>query len=244
MIQHKSFGLRAAHTQARQQKRKRVFITAAIFLLCFVMGYSAYRLGIHQTELIHEDMLNDINTRRSELSAYQRQVEELNHEKEIAKAESKTWEDRYNREIPTGSTKELYEILTKRLEEGVPAERLSFVIRHAQAAPKCLEKPISKKIPIGVPGAAAGKTTFFDGMLMIEGKGLAAKNQQGAKEFWFDPKNAISIELSHVTGKSHAVTGKLPFETLLQVGDKIYHINLRAGPRGYCFVSATECDYP
>lgn len=244
-MQNTGFGLRAAHTQAKQQQRKRLYIFLSILAICLALTYLGYRIGVHQTELIHASMLDDIDSRRDELWAYKKQIDELRQKTEFAIAESKTWQERYAHEIPTGPTKELYEILTKRLEEGLEPERLSFVLRHAQPAPKCLAAPIAKKVPIGIKGHSSPQNiAFFDGDVLLQGEGTFTKNQKGAREFWFDPKNAISITLSHATGKKHVATGKLPFQTLLQVDDKAYHFNFRAGPKGYCFVSANICDYP
>lgn len=239
------FGLRAAHTQARRHKRKKLMLTMTAVVMCLSAAYLGYRLGAYHTELIHDKFLKEIEAQSAELSNYHQHVEDLQQKTELAKAEAQTWQERYTREIPSGPTKELYDILTKKIEEGVQPDRLSFVLRNVQEAPKCLDTQIAKKIPIGIKDQkSAEQISFFDGAVLLQGIGTAAQNQKGDKEFWFNPKNSISMTLTHVTGEKKEITGKLPFHTLLQVSDKAYHFNFRAGPKGYCFVTATLCDYP
>jgi hypothetical protein len=241
-----STGLRATRIQAKRKKRQKLTIFVASLAAIVLFAWLFFQLGQYNLESNQASLRSENEKAIQELNDTTKKIESLEQLIEKAKAETKTWSERYQRDVPQGAGKDLYEIMRQKMEEGISVDRLSFVIRNTQPTSKCSEKPIIKKILLKAGGKSNinDKTSFFDDQLIFQGEGKPHKNPDGSLEFWFDPQAPISVTLTHMTGKSHVANGVLPFQTNFIVGNHNYLFNIRSGPRGYVHVSGTLCDYP
>lgn len=241
-----STGLRATRIQTKRKKRQK---TALFLMSLCALGFFAwlfFQFGKYHVESkqnaieqAHEKALLSLQEMSSKMEALEQAIVS-------AKEETKTWSERYQRDVPEGVGKDLYEMIQKKMEEGISVDRLSFVLRNTQQSSKCSEKPIIKKILLKSNGkqGAPEKVSFFEDKVSFQGEGKPTKNPNGTYEFWFDPQAPISIVLNHVSGKKHETNGVLPFQSNFIVGDQNYVFNIRSGPRGYVYVSGIECSYP
>jgi cell division protein FtsB len=239
-------GLRTTRVQARRKKRQKVILFLCVLGIIFLFGWFFYKLGTYKIENKEALLLSENEKAQQNLQILTEKIEALEQNMDKALSETKTWQERYQRDVPQGLGKDLYDVMRDKLESGISVDRLSFVIRNTEKESKCSEKPIVKKILLKAGAKSTNTETvpFFDDQLFLQGMGMPQKNADGSHEFWFDPQLPVTIYLNHVTGKKHEAKGVLPFQTNFIVGDHNYHFNVRSGPRGYVHVSGTICNYP
>ena len=139
---------------------------------------------------------------------------------------------------------DLVTLVREQLEQGMDAERLSFVIRSARPPTGCSE-PQSKRFVIKTPAYSGpdSVTSVADGKIKVSGVGKSAKNAKGLPEAWYDPSK--SIDIYFVNGEKREVKkGTLPIRYSTVVGNREYRFTIEKGPRSFAKVVYDSCAYP
>jgi len=241
-----TFGL----SDPARRRRRRLWGRVARFLFLLacllVVAVFSYRVGVERAQ---EDV-GGLRTRIAALAGTNarlaRERDQAVAERAAALARAKAVQARYDREVPTGPSKALVALLKRRLAEGVPAERLGFVIGAATAEAKCDADTVTKRFIVQTPlyNGPNGAVSFGDNAITVTGEGESARDAGGNPEAWYDPAAPVTLHFIHVGGEAMSVNGKLPLHHSVVLGDTEYRFTVLEGARGFVKVAANRCAYP
>ena len=225
----------------RAQFKKLAFLTAFVGALFFIgLWLGEGRSGSEQTYF------------KSQVEDRTKQIEELQEELMLSRANAQTAEMRYEQlqndvlaELPfDGPLRDLIEELRSRLDEGVNPERLSFAIKAARPPQNCTDPAVKRFVASTPAYQGPDSDVEIDGKVFVTGRGSSAKNTEGDAEAWFNPAKAVSITFETKTGRIQTKKGALPFSDTMIVDDKEYRFTLSEGARSFIKVTYDRCDYP
>jgi hypothetical protein len=242
-----SSGLRAGRRSRKHRLRRTVAKWVIALSLIAAAGLYAYRTGSRLSEMKIDALRGQIEA----LSATVNELQAVNaeHQRAIAneRALADQWRRKYQQEIPTGANRQLYDVILRKLADGVSSERLEFVISAAQERHACEPQPTSKRFLVTTPLQRGGNNTavtFGRGEITMTASGAAGADANGNPEAWFDPAQPVTVRLVPLTGEPTEAEGLLPLYPSVVVGDAAYHFSVIAGPRGFVETSGEKCKYP
>ena len=161
-------------------------------------------------------------------------------------AEVKGREAGLKQQVPPENLRKLMELLQGKVNNGVPVDRLEFIIGAAQAQRSCDPAPTTKRFFVQTPvhqtpGALA---SFGDNAITITADGNPTVNPDGKLEAWFDPVQPVTITFAETKGATTKATGVLPLQRSMVVGNFEYKFTIAAGARGIVNVTQERCRYP
>lgn len=240
-----SLGLR----ESRARRRRQVWwsITKWVLALALILaaGVYAYYAGTNLAQ-------REVERQQAEIGALEGDVEALNQEKEkillqtkaIARR-AKEWEEQYRADIPDDTVRDLLNAVRAKLDGGLDAHRLRFLIEAAQEPHDCDEEPDSKRFIVKIDNRSNGNDAVsFYREVVVTASGAAAEDDQGNKQGWFDPEQPLRVSFSHLSGESSEIDAALPIHHAMIVEDKEYRFALVPGERGFVTVTAQRCSYP
>jgi len=189
---------------------------------------------------------------QEEKAALREQVEELQNEATELRAEAQTANVRleqlrvsYDELLDHGALKNLIELLKQQLDKGVAKERLTSVILSARPPQNC-STPESKRFVVKTPvyKGPVSQSSISGGDVRVFGEGVSAQNQQGQREAWYDPAQAVEISFKARDGDAIVKSGVLPIYHSVVVDDKEYRITVSNGAKSFANVTFDHCDYP
>ncbi len=212
-----------------------------------VAGVVAYETGRAQNEAELERLGAEvgeleqavIDARETALAARERE--------RAARERAHAIAERYQRDVPTGERRELLALVDRRLENGISAERLGFVLAEVRPREECAEEVETKRFLLTTPVAVSRENTvsFGDGRITVTGQGSAARAEDGRPEAWFDPAQPVSIRFLKLDGAVSLAEGVLPLAHRLVDGDREWRFQVRAHQeRGLVEVTAQTCAFP
>ncbi|HRQ81967.1 MAG TPA: hypothetical protein PKZ97_12715 [Azospirillaceae bacterium] len=213
-----------------------VVLTAALF---------SYQMGVEQLkgrDAALREEVSALSMRNAELELLAQQMKTAAR---TAESHAREMEGRLAREVPTGERAHILELVTKRLAAGVQADRLAFVIEHAENPRNC--KGVENKrfvvaTPLLKPNARGA--VFAGGAISITGEGVSARNAQRDPESWYDPGQPVTLKVTLMNGKSETVEGLLPLHHNVVSEGVEYRLVLSAGARSYIDVALDRCPFP
>jgi len=232
------------------RRYRRRFWGGMLRLVIFValIGATAivsYQFGIEDLESQvrgYQQEIFDLENRHSEL---EQETANLRVAAERAKLTVEEWERRYRTDVPIGDRKQMLDLATERLQAGVSADRLGFLIKSAEEPRNC--GPVeSKRFLVRTP-LYDGKNTvvsFADDAIVISGTGESAKTADGLPQAWFDPLQSVTIQITRVDGETRVVSGRLPLNGSIIHGGAEHRFQMRAGATGFIQIAAEKCGYP
>ncbi|MEZ5826090.1 MAG: hypothetical protein R3C97_15565 [Geminicoccaceae bacterium] len=235
----------------RRERRKQLFfgllkVSIAVGLLAFT-AFSAFEVGASKTRTQKERLENELvdfrerdRERVREDAAAKDEVERLRQA--LAQVESD-----YAANVPTGEKKQLLDLVGTRLETGVPAERLAFVIREAAAQRQCAPDIEAKRLQARTPivGNAANTVGFADNLVTVSGEGASARDEAGRPEAWFDPGQPVTLRFQTIGGESVVVEEVLPVTHAMVInGDEYLFQATPAERRGFVEIAVQVCEFP
>ena len=163
-----------------------------------------------------------------------------------AEARARDFEERYARDIPSGTVRELAALVNDKLGAGVKAERLAFVIRSAQDAPDCDGQAVTRRFIVQTPlyKGPNSAVSFADNTITVTGQGVSTVSAEGKPEAWFDPAQPITVRVTRIGGEAVDVYGKLPIHHSIVVGEVEHRFTVIQGERGFVKVVGDRCRYP
>lgn len=241
-----SLGLR--EERRRRNRRFRWTLAKWALALCLigVAGVSAYESGSRLAEREVDRLEQEIASLDETVADLRRQNAEWQRNAETQRAEAAAWRERYDRDVPAGEIKELFDQVRAKLDAGVDPARLAFVIGAASNKRDCDEEPQSKRFILRTPLYEGTQHTvsFGDGEITVTGEGVSARDSAGNPEAWFDPAEPVTVRLVHIGGETQEVSGILPLNPSLVVGDTEYRFTIVTGGRGFVEVAMVRCSYP
>jgi len=212
-----------------------------------VVGFVAYetgraqnaaeldRLGAEVTEL--EQAVLD--ARAGALAARERE--------RAARERAHAIAERYQRDVPTGERRQLLALIDRRLDEGLTADRLAFVLAEAEPRESCAEEVETKRFLLTTPVAVSRENTvaFGEGRITVTGQGTPSRNEEGRPEAWFDVSQPVSIRFLKLDGAVSLAEGVLPLAHRLVDGGREWRFQVRPhDERGFVEVTAQTCAFP
>lgn len=206
---------------------------------------AAYQLGIEDLESRVRGYQQEI----SDLEARQDRLEQENADLRVVAEKAKLtvgeWERRYRADVPDGVRKELLDLVTRRLEDGVSGQRLAFLIE-AAAEPRDCAPVESKRFLVRTPLYNGPNTvvSFANDAVVVTGEGESETTADGLPQAWYDPLKPVTLKITRIDGEVREVTGNLPLqESVIHAGAE-FRFQVKAGARGFAQVAAEQCAYP
>ena len=242
--------LQSYRDRQRGRRRRRFWMgTLVVMLIAAALagaGYQAYQTG---TDLARRDVTR-LEARLAEVTEANTTLKNENDELAGALAEAKQREDklsqRYERDVPTGPIKALLELAREKIDAGVDAERLRFVVSAAENRDECGDEPTSKRFLVKTPifVGANDSVTFANQALTVTAAGESATDALDNPEAWYDPAKPVTVSFVQLGGKASEASGLLPLHHSVVVADREYRFSLTAGARGFVNVTGSHCPYP
>lgn len=231
----------------RRRRRKQVFGSLFRWGLVLAVG-----LGVgfwaHQTgNDIAQERADELQTR---LTAQTEQTEKLHLEIAGLQAALRTerdkvarWQSRYETDVPGDREMPIVAAVRKRLDEGVSPERLQTMVEIARDDVACEPIGDSKRFFVNneISRGANDSVSFAGGAITITGDGKAARNENDQPEAWFDKNEPVTLNFIHLGSGSTEVTGTLPLQQSVTVGDVEYRFTAVAGARSFVQVTGQRC---
>lgn len=237
--------------ETRQRRRRaRRWTLLKWLLLLIALGaafYFAYETARQLARIEVQRLEDRVAELQSRLDEASQQQSRLRAQLEEAQQSLKTWKERYRAEVPEGEPAELLGLVRERLEAGVPADRLAFVIRQASSQRQCDAGPVTKRFIVQTPlsTGAGGSVTFADGRITVSGRGQSATNQQGQPEAWYDPAKPVTGIFARLGGERETVEDNLPLHHSVVIGEHEHRFTLTEGDnRAFAQVTWERCAYP
>ncbi len=235
-----------SNQRRRSYRRRRNIRVMLAIMVVVAAGALGFRFGIYSAErpvVELEDAIGALRTENIELAAG---IQERNRMIARLESEKRDLEERYRKDVPSESDREILALATQKLADGVDYERLAFVIGAAQNERRCVDEAATKRFIVRTPlySGANSSVLFANGAVTVTAEGIAARSETGAVEQWYDPAEPIKVSFTHIGGEVFEIQGKLPLHKSIVVGDTEYRYSVTQGPRSFVYVSGDQCAYP
>lgn len=238
-----SLGLHDSRRRRRRSLRWKV--VKAVFLLGLLLaaGLLAYETGLMLAQRPVARLERQVTDLTQSLEALRDQNAALDAAAEAARARESEWRQRYEQEVPTGSTRELLDLLRDRLASGVEARRLALVIEGTSNLLRCAAEPVTKRFLVKTPlyQGANDAVSFGNSRITVTAEGQTAVDETGNREAWFDPAQPVTVRFTEIGGRNWQRSGQLPLHHSLVIGSDEFHFSVLEGARGFAKVSAQRC---
>ncbi len=241
-----AIGLKEGRRMAARARRwtllKRMLLLAALL----AVGVFAYETGATRTEFRIERMEARLAAQDADIARLEAEKAELDRRRLAAVQNEKALQARYDRDVPTGERKALYEMLLERIEAGLEEARIAFLLQEAEPEPKCDPEPVTKRFVLATPlhDGANASVQFAAGAITVTGEGAAELTEAGLPQAWFDPAAPVTLRFTAIGGDATDAKGKLPLDHSMRFAGDEYRFAARAGPRSFIHVTALRCDFP
>ena len=241
-----AWGLREERKRRRRQLRWSVFKWGLALCVIVAAGVYAYQSGSRLAEAEVARLQQEIVSLSSTVAELERQNSEQQSAIAAERNRAEEWRQRYDKDVPAGEIKELFDLVQEKLSAGVTADRMRFVIGAAENQRECDEVPVTKRFLVKTPlyRGQDDSVRFADGAITVTALGVAAKDAAGNLEAWFDPAEPLTILITHIGGKASEFSGRLPLHPSVVTGDNEYRFTVVPGTKGFVKVSADRCQYP
>lgn len=222
------------------------FVKATLALsVVLVAALFSYQMGIEQLkgrDTALREEVSALSMRNAELELLAQQMKGA---AKTAESRARDMEQQLRRDVPSGDRARLLEQITRRLEAGVQADRLAFVIEHTENPRNC-KNPENKRFVLATPILKSGVrgTTFANGAVTVTGEGVSARNAQKEPESWYDPGQPVTLRIAIMGGKQETVEGVLPLHHNIVAEGVEYRFVFAAGSRSYVDATVDRCPFP
>jgi hypothetical protein len=241
-----SLGLRDSRDRRRRKFRLAVFKWVLALTLIVLAGVFAYETGSRLAERETIRLKEQIAELSQTIEESRRDDSELKVAAEAAEQGQRDWQQRYERDVPTGVDKQLYELARQKLADGVDLERLKFVIQATQNERQCAEGLATRRFIVPTPlyKGANDSVGFAKGTITVTAKGQSSRDSAGNPLARFDPAKEVTLLFTQLGGQVTEARGILPLHHSVIVGDSEYRFSVVAGTPGFVLVTGDRCAYP
>ncbi len=245
-MQRMSLGLRERRSHRRRQLRWRLFKWTVILAAIVAAGLYSYETGSRLAE-------REVDRLHEEIQTLTLRIEELEQDNvqlaDVAAASDRgaqDWQQRYRQDIPSGEAKTLYELMQRKLRDGVGAERLSFVLEQARDQENCSDEVETKRFYVKTPlyHGANDAVGFGNSAITVTAQGTASVDAAGNAQAQFDPAQAVVVRFARLGGATSEASGLLPLHHAVIIDDREFRFSIVAGAPGMMKVTGGRCSYP
>ncbi len=240
-------------TRGGARRRRRVVTRVALkWVLAFsVLGlasFYAYQIASRLAEIEIDRLHSEIATLTS--SNVELDQRDASHERTLdaARERADQWQRAYERDIPNGEARMLYDAIMEKLNDGISRDRLAFIIAAANEQRDCESPLAAKRFIVTTPLQRVGPNnavSFHNGAVVVTAAGASATDANGNAEAWFDPAQPVTVRIVALSGEEHEETGVLPLQSALVAGRVEHRLSVVAGPtRGFVQSALQTCSYP
>ena len=241
-----AIGLKEGRRMAVRARRwtlvKRFLLVAAVV----AVGVFAYETGATRMQFRIERMEERLAAQDADIARLEAEKAELDRRRLAAVQSETSLQARYDRDVPTGGRKEVFELLLERIDAGLDEARIAFLLREAEAEPDCDPEPVTKRFVLATPlhDGANASAQFAGGTITVTGEGAAELTEAGLPHAWFDPAGPVTLRFTAIGGDATEAQGKLPLDHSVRLAGNEYRFAARAGDRSFVHVTALRCDFP
>ncbi len=241
-----AIGLKEGHRIAARARRLTVFKRILLLSAFVAVGVFAYETGATRTQFRIERMEERLAAQAADIARLEAEKAELDGQRLAAFQNEQVLQARYDRDVPTGERKALFEMLLDRLNAGFDEARIAFLLSEAGPEPKCDPEPVTRRFVLATPlhDGANASVQFAEGAITVTGEGAAELTEAGLPQAWFDPAAPVTLRFTAIGGDATEAEGKLPLDHSVRLGGKEYRFAARAGPRSFLHITALRCDFP
>lgn len=241
-----SIGLHGARKR-RSQKIRMTFLKWFFALLVIsVAGLFAYLSGQDLAQRQLARLEEKVEGQELDIARLQRLRGTLNSELAEANRKAQEWQERYNRDVPRGSMKDLMDQINSKLESGVSFKRIGFLLSTARKEQHCDNSPETKRFFVNTPffNGANDSVSYGHGNVTITAVGQSARGPGDKAESWYDPGQPVKLIFTLLGGRAVVKEGKLPLHKSVVVAGHEYRFTVVAGSHGFVNITGDRCDYP
>lgn len=245
-VRQRSWGFRDARRDARRRRNRRIFRVVVVLAVLVGLVWLSFDQGRKQAAMRIAEL--EKNVAQLEQTTASARETATNARAEIAtlKSEAATWKERYNAEVPQGQNAVLWQLVTRRLDEGVKPDRLAEVIQLATNKRKCDAQTTTKRIIVktSMQGGQDTSASFANHRITVSGEGHDAHDANNNPLAWYDPSQRVKISFTEIGGKTEVVEGFLPLNHTTLINKNEYRFQVTEGPRSFALVTVERCNYP
>lgn len=240
-----SLGFRDQKEASRRRWRlfRLLFITAVLVGL----GVVAYRTGTVLAEREVSGLRVEVDRLTTGIAALGGEKVELQQQVEAARLAETQWRERYDAEVPTGKSRELFALVEDQIAKGADPARIEFLVKTAANERSCDDQPRTKRFYVRTPiyEGANDAVTMADNAVIVFAQGESVIDVEGNPEAWFDAAKPVQVRFVQPGGGGTEVSGLLPLYHSVVRGDREYRFSITAAERrGFVFVTADSCAFP
>lgn len=134
--------------------------------------------------------------------------------------------------------KELTAALKAKLETGLEAKRLAFVIGNAERPKRCGGEVTKRFLVKTAKFDGASTWVRFADLITVSADGTGEGTEQA-----FDPDKPVTVHFTVIGGKETQVSGKLPLHHSMVVKGGEHRFTVAPGAKGFVEVTGDRCEY-
>lgn len=162
----------------------------------------------------------------------------------VQRGRAEEWRQRYEHDVATGETRELFDLVQNKLAQGVDAARLRWVLERTEARRDCDARPQVKRVLVQTPLSGKSRATTSLGGVDVVIAGISARSATGAPEAWFDAVQPVTVTVTPRGGRSASTSGVLPITYALLDSGQEHRFTITTAARGFAQISLERCRFP
>lgn len=230
---------RSRRDRDRSRRVRRAVVKLAVGMA--LLGSSAYYAFDHGRQLSAAEAAAARAEARGLAEAARRheeQAAELRASLAAAEAGAQHYRQLYE-EVAPDSVREILAQAKTKIAEGIPAERIAFLVGQAQQPQDCAAVDTRRFLVRTENYDGANTWVRFDDVVTVSATGAAGEDGRAG---WYDPAKEVTVSFAPLGGRPQQVSGKLPMQHALVFKNKEYRFAVVPGRRGFVEVSADWCE--
>jgi hypothetical protein len=244
-----SLGLHERQLRARRRTWWFLLIGLITAGVAFLLIAFAFQTGRELSKIDIAKLESHIDDQQAAIRKLEGEKLQLVNAAKAAADQVQDWQRKYEIGVPNGMSKTLFDQMQAQLQKGVPPDRMALFIAQSSKPRSCDPEPeiiqLYVRTGIGKPGGKF-ETTFGGHRLTMTLSGEPAVNPEGQKEAWYDTTKPLTVTFTDPVGESSEITGILPLNHQMVVGDSEFQVALAVPEkrRGYVDVTSARCNFP
>jgi len=201
-------------------------------------GFYGYQVG---QQLVMEQVVEaraEIERLTTSEAAAREQAAKLETELADTRKRADEYQAKYAQVAPTEEMRELTAQLKAKLDTGLEAKRLAFVIANAQRPTRCGGEATKRFMVKTAKFDGASTWVRFADLITVSAEGTGAGGEQA-----FDAYKPVTVHFTAIGGKDSQVTGKLPLQHSMVLKGGEYRFTIAPGAKGFVEVTGDRCEY-
>lgn len=231
----------------RRRRRKLVFGALLRWGLVLAVGLGvglwANQTGKEFAQKRATELQGQLTTEAEQTDKLRLEIEGLQAALRTERDKVAKWQSQYEADVPGDREMPIVAAVRKRLDEGISPERLQTVVEIARDDVTCEAIGDTKRFFINneISRGANDSVTFAGGTITITGDGTAARNDNDQPEAWFDKDQPVTLTFLHPGSGGAKVSGLLPLQQSVAIGDIEYRFTAVAGARSFVQITGQRC---